>query len=774
MSLLAPLYFAGALAIGLPILFHMIRRRPRGEVKFSSLMFLRPTPPKLTRRRRLDNWPLLLIRALALLLLAAAFARPYLRSSTIADSDLPGRRMVISVDTSASMQRGGLWEQAKSQVDEVLADLRPGDEIALVSFNNEPTTLLSFDQTRRLTPAQMRSSVRSALAATDPTWAGTDLGRAIGFAADLAVTYEPEDSEQRPETPQDASAPVSPRRSGPATLILVTDMQAGSKIESLQVYAWPDQLSLDIRRVTTDQRTNASAQVLPGLDHAPKEKAGVRIRVSNSADADQSSFRVSWTDADGQRIEDSELPIQVPPGEARVVRMPEPTPGATALNLEGDDHEFDNTWYIVSPQPESLTLLHLGATAPNALASGPANPLGASRGSPIALAKTGETAQTANRRIFAGPPHSGKSDPRNSLLYYLQRVPLSTSRRTVTIQSMSPDQLADVPDSKEIPLIVVTEPCSTDTAALLREYMRSGGQLLYVLADERTIEASTDSMRSLTGRAALQISEAAVDDYVMLSRINFRHPLFAKMSDPQFSDFTKIRFWSHRTLSAFPETWNVLARFDDEDPALVEQSIGDGKMWVLAAGWQPEASQLALSTKFIPLIFGMFDSSTTSLEHSNHYSVGDKVSLEPSPTTQITLPDGQTIPMRSPPDFQTFDRPGIYSIVSGESTSSIAVNLESAESQTDMIGADALERFGVNLGATPSTAVELASQRQLRDRELESRQRLWQWLLVAALALLGVETLLGGLLSKPRPEADVRQSLQADKEPNQSTSALLG
>ena len=40
MSMLAPLYFAiGALAIGLPILFHMIRRRPKGEVEFSSLMF---------------------------------------------------------------------------------------------------------------------------------------------------------------------------------------------------------------------------------------------------------------------------------------------------------------------------------------------------------------------------------------------------------------------------------------------------------------------------------------------------------------------------------------------------------------------------------------------------------------------------------------------------------------------------------------------------------------------------------------------------------------
>ena len=55
MSLLAPLYFAGALAIGLPILFHLIRRQPKGNIAFSSLMFLKPTPPRLTRRSRSGN-----------------------------------------------------------------------------------------------------------------------------------------------------------------------------------------------------------------------------------------------------------------------------------------------------------------------------------------------------------------------------------------------------------------------------------------------------------------------------------------------------------------------------------------------------------------------------------------------------------------------------------------------------------------------------------------------------------------------------------------------
>ena len=70
MSFLAPFYLAGLLAISLPLVFHLIRRTPRGRTVFSSLMFLQPSPPRLTRRSRLDQLLLLLLRALILTLLA--------------------------------------------------------------------------------------------------------------------------------------------------------------------------------------------------------------------------------------------------------------------------------------------------------------------------------------------------------------------------------------------------------------------------------------------------------------------------------------------------------------------------------------------------------------------------------------------------------------------------------------------------------------------------------------------------------------------------------
>ena len=81
MSFLAWLFGLGALAVAFPLIFHLIRRTPRGHQPFSSLIFLKQSPPRITRRSRLDNLLLLLLRGLAITLLAIAFMRPFFPQS---------------------------------------------------------------------------------------------------------------------------------------------------------------------------------------------------------------------------------------------------------------------------------------------------------------------------------------------------------------------------------------------------------------------------------------------------------------------------------------------------------------------------------------------------------------------------------------------------------------------------------------------------------------------------------------------------------------------
>ena len=94
--------------------------------------------PPWKSRSRLDHLILLLLRALALTLLAIAFARPFLRfAADLSFAAADGRQIAILVDTSASMRRGDLWDQAIERVEEVLAGLEPADDVGLFAFDEQ-------------------------------------------------------------------------------------------------------------------------------------------------------------------------------------------------------------------------------------------------------------------------------------------------------------------------------------------------------------------------------------------------------------------------------------------------------------------------------------------------------------------------------------------------------------------------------------------------------------------------------------------------------------
>src|SRR5215207_8854920 len=114
MAFLTPFFLVGLAAIAIPVLVHLVQREKKRVIEFPSLMFVRRIPYQSVRRRRIRHWALLLLRAAAIALIVAAFARPFTRQGSIAAAGGGGaREIVILLDRSASMGYGDQWSRAQ-------------------------------------------------------------------------------------------------------------------------------------------------------------------------------------------------------------------------------------------------------------------------------------------------------------------------------------------------------------------------------------------------------------------------------------------------------------------------------------------------------------------------------------------------------------------------------------------------------------------------------------------------------------------------------------
>jgi hypothetical protein len=136
MSFLAPFFLAAGVAIAVPILVHLIQRERKNIVEFPSLMFIRRIPYQSVERRRIHNWWLLLMRIAAMLLLVAAFARPFFHVDPVKAAALMSgaREVVILLDRSASMGYGDHWKRAQDEARKVARSIGGADKATLILF----------------------------------------------------------------------------------------------------------------------------------------------------------------------------------------------------------------------------------------------------------------------------------------------------------------------------------------------------------------------------------------------------------------------------------------------------------------------------------------------------------------------------------------------------------------------------------------------------------------------------------------------------------------
>src|SRR4051794_36651089 len=133
MGFFTPWFLAGAVAVGLPVWLHLLRKHKSQPLPFSSLMFFEQHTQSSIKHRRLRYLVLFAMRAALLALIALAFAHPFVERRNL-PLERSNEVAVLAIDNSLSMRAGNRLDDAKRQAKSIIGGLRPGQRAQVLAF----------------------------------------------------------------------------------------------------------------------------------------------------------------------------------------------------------------------------------------------------------------------------------------------------------------------------------------------------------------------------------------------------------------------------------------------------------------------------------------------------------------------------------------------------------------------------------------------------------------------------------------------------------------
>ena len=319
MPLLAPLFLLGLAAIAVPLLVHLVQREKRDPVAFPSLMFLERTKAPFTARRHLRDPLLFLLRALAVIALVLAFARPVFgRNAAAGGLDQRRRELVVLIDRSFSMRIGDRWTRARAAADSVIASLAPGDRLTLVAFDRRAVAL---------TPSTGDAAqLRAALATLAPTDESTRLAPAVAVAQQrLAASDAPRKVLVVVSDFQRSAWDLTDdARMAPGTTVTPIDVSSAAPASDRSVRA------VDVRAERADGPSRVIITARLANIGAAARDVNVRLEVGGRLIAERS---VDLPRDGGASVSFAGVPMPPEPVAARVVLTADALPGDDAFHF---------------------------------------------------------------------------------------------------------------------------------------------------------------------------------------------------------------------------------------------------------------------------------------------------------------------------------------------------------------------------------------------------------------------------------------------------------
>lgn len=708
MSFLTPLFLAGLAALAVPVLIHLINRERREVVEFPSLMFLQRIPYRSVRRQKLRHVFLLVMRCLALAILVAAFARPFVKRPAAAHAAGTGaRELVVLVDRSYSMGAGDHWTRAQDAARRAVSSVGPTDRATIVTFDNEAAALTP--------PTADHATLTAVIGALRPGSEGTRYAPALKLASQIL------------------GGSNLPRRE----VVLVTDFQR---------LGWTpqDDISLPAGTMLTTVDVAAGDSVLPNAAVANvtvqrteggRDRATVAARLTNTGNSPLDGEAALELNG---RIAESKHATIPAHGATQVRFAPTAIPSGTSTgivrlttsNASGNRLDADDRYYftVAADAGVSVLLVEPSTARPN---------------QSLYLTRALDIGDQPSFRVDVRKAGGvSAADLQGRSLVIFDEVPPPTGDLAGRLREF-------LNDGGGV-LIAAGDGLPEGS------WNGAWGNLL-----PATIGSVVDRSGDAGGTLAWIDYDHPVFDV-------FNAPHSGDFATARFLRYRRLTARPDSAASAKAKTAtdsvsgsHVLARFDDGGIALAEQRVGRGKVMVWASTLDNYWNDLALQPVFLPFVHQLAKYAGRYSGARPWFTAGEVLDLSrhaeltppgrPGPTV-VEAPSGSRTRFASPNEgLVPLREQGFYEIRPEGAARGmgirLAVNLDPAEANLARIDVQELKSAVLANAGTVSGNASLAKDPTSRE-DAERRQTIWWYLLALAGVLFATETLMSNRLSR--------------------------
>jgi len=559
MSFVNPLMLAGVLAAVIPILIHLIHRRKPKPRPFAAIELLLRSVERVEKRWRLKRFLLLAARVTVLAAFALAAARPLFGEAPveISGSKAP-ERLAVVIDASLSMRARpsgdtSAFMRAKAKAKAIIDRLGPEDRATLIAAEHAPRALVPE-------PTASKSTLLAALDALEPTYAHADLSAAVTVAAQSLASR----ADNEP-------API-PR----ARVVLLSDLAGHGIRVAADLTVGAEQAALDVIDVLegTDRVARAN-RGLTALEVAPIAGRGPR---AVEARAKLRSFVI-----DGDKRKDP-IPTDITLADATkdvVVASVDAIPGGVVD--KSLIHAFTDAGYA----PIRVYL------PPDTLAEDDVR---------YAIADVRRAIRTL---IVDGQP-SGV--PKEDETFYLEAALAAGSPDQLPPRIITPDDLSreDLDGVYDVVVLAGVAAFLPADGARIVSFVEKGGGLWITTTEKMDTDLYTRELGSILPRPFRGVKRLGVvgsGDHVTLDAPKTEHPILSVFGGDAQAGLIAAKTRGYLLLEPNgPRAQEVLLRYSDGQPALVEARAGKGDVVVLTTSIDRDLGDLPIQPGFLPLV----------------------------------------------------------------------------------------------------------------------------------------------------------------------------